>query len=126
RMAVHTGAAEVREDDFFGPSLNRVARLLAIGHGGQVLLSAATQNRLDGALPPGMSLLDLGTHRLRDLAEPERVYQLLHPDLPAAFPALNSLESLPNNLPQQLSRFIGRQQELAAVKALLERSRLTT
>src|SRR5262245_15105508 len=126
RIALHTGAAEARGGDYFGPALNRVARLLAIAHGGQVLLSGATQELVQDELPPGASLRELGSHRLRDLQRPEQVYQLLHPELPADFPPLKSLDALPNNLPRQLTRFIGREREIAEVKRLLASSALLT
>jgi predicted ATPase/class 3 adenylate cyclase len=126
RIALHTGAAEARSSDYFGPALNRVARLLAIAHGGQVLLSGATQELVQDDLPPGASLRDLGLHRLRDLQRPEQVYQLLAPDLPADFPPLRSLEAFRHNLPVQLTRFIGREPEMAEVKRLLAATRLLT
>ena len=128
RMALHTGAAEEREGDYFGPPLNRVARLMAAGHGGQLLLSAATQELTRDALPASASLLGLGSHRLRDLGRPETVFQLLHPSLPAEFPPLNSLDNpdLPNNLPQQVTSFIGREAQVAEIKALLGKTRLLT
>ncbi|HZT40750.1 MAG TPA: adenylate/guanylate cyclase domain-containing protein, partial [Chthonomonadaceae bacterium] len=128
RMALHTGTAEEREGDYFGPPLNRVARLLAIGHGGQVLLSEVTQGLTSDALPSAASLQNLGEHRLRDLSRPETVFQLLHPDLPAKYPPLKSLDSpdLPNNLPLHITSFIGREQEMAEVKNLLAGTRLLT
>ena len=128
RMALHTGVAEQRDDDYFGPPLNRVARLLAIGYGGQVLLSDVTQDLTRDSLPPSVTLKSLGDHRLKDLNRPETVFQLLHPDLPAEFPPLRSLDNpqLPNNLPIQLTSFIGREKEIAEVKALLSKTRLLT
>ena len=126
RMALHTGAAEHRDDDYFGQSLNRVARILSAAHGGQVLLSLATQELVRDLLPHGVQLRHLGEHRLRDLARPEHLYQLLAADLPAEFPALRSLESIPNNLPVQLTSFIGREREMAEVKRLLASTRLLT
>ena len=101
RMALHTGSVESRGGDYFGQPLNRVARLLSTGHGGQTLLSAATQELVRDSLPAAASLLELGSHRLRDLGRPETIFQLLHPKLVAQFPALRSLASLPNNLPLQ-------------------------
>jgi predicted ATPase/class 3 adenylate cyclase len=121
RMALHTGTAEQRGADYFGPPLNRVARLRSAGHGGQVLLSAATYELVRDALPAGAGLRDLGEHRLKDLIRPEQVYQLTAPDLPAQFPMLRTLDSRANNLPVQQTSFIGRERELAAVRALLER-----
>lgn len=126
RMAVHTGTVNERDGDYFGPTVNRVARLLAIGHGGQVLISGAAAELLHGEMPPQTSLRDLGEHRLRDLAYPERIYQLVDPDLPQEFPALRSLDVLPNNLPLQLTSFVGRESEVAEVKALIESHRLVT
>ncbi|MEP6943095.1 MAG: tetratricopeptide repeat protein [Betaproteobacteria bacterium] len=138
RMALHTGVAEVRGTDYFGPSLNRVARLLAIGHGNQVLISEAAADALQGAvphgasmphrasMPHGASLQDRGRHRLKDLQEAEQVFQLCHADLPRELPPLRSLSTHPNNLPQQLTSFIGREKEIVDVKALMTSGRLVT
>src|SRR5579859_7155029 len=126
RMGLHTGDVQVRGEHYFGPALFRCARLMAIGHGGQILLSRATRDLVDEGLPPGASLRALGTHRLKDLAEPTEIYQLVHPDLPADFPPLNSLDILANNLPTQTTRFIGRQREVAAVRELASAQRLLT
>ncbi len=126
RAAIHTGTADERDGDYFGPAVNRVARLMAIGHGGQVLVSGVTTDLVQGALPTQVSLRDLGEHRLRDLARPEHVYQLVAPDLVADFPPLRSLHVLPNNLPLQLSTFVGREAEIAEITALIEKHRLVT
>jgi hypothetical protein len=126
RMALHTGAAERRNEDYFGQPLNRVARLLAAGHGGQVLLSQATQILVRDRLPQHASLIAMGEHRLKDLQHPEQVFQLLHPDLLAEFPPLSSLDLLPNNIPRQLTSFIGRVKEMAEVKTLLDKTSLLT
>ena len=126
RMALHTGEADFREGDYYGAVVNRCARLRATAHGGQVLLSLATKELVRPRLPEGAGLKDLGQRRLRDLAQPEHVYQLLHPDLPADFPPLRSLDELPNNLPQQATSFVGREQVMAEVKRLLEKTRLLT
>jgi predicted ATPase/class 3 adenylate cyclase len=126
RAAIHTGTADERNGDYFGPAVNRVARLLAIGHGGQVLVSGATTDLVQGDLPAKASLRDLGDHRLRDLTRPERVYQLLAPDLVAEFPPLRSLDALPNNLPLQLQSFVGREAEIAEITALIDKHRLVT
>jgi predicted ATPase/class 3 adenylate cyclase len=126
RMALHTGVTDERDNDYFGPPVNRVARLLAIGHGGQVLVSGATRALLEGHLPADASLLDLGMHRLKDLSSPERVFQLRVPDLAEQFPPLRSLDALPNNLPAQLTPLLGRDEELRAISALLAESRIVT
>lgn len=126
RMALHTGQVEERDGDYFGPSVNRVARLLAVGHGGQVLLSEVTAGLVRDGLDDGVGLRDLGEHRLRDLSRPERVFQVITPGLPAKFPPLASLDARPNNLPLAASSFIGRQRELAALAELLPTVRLLT
>src|SRR5262249_40360200 len=92
RMGVHTGAGELRDSDYFGPALNRAARLTAVAHGGQVLVSLATEELVRDSLPGGSGLLELGEHRLRDLSRPERVFQLRAPGLASEFPALRSLD----------------------------------
>ncbi|HLY01474.1 MAG TPA: adenylate/guanylate cyclase domain-containing protein [Candidatus Cybelea sp.] len=126
RMALHSGTTDERSGDYFGPPVNRVARLLAIGHGGQVLLSSVTADLAEGALPSQTSLLDLGEHRLKDLTRSERVYQLCSPDLPSQFPPVRSLEFRRNNLPLQLSSFVGRDVEIAEIRELLSAYRLVT
>ncbi len=125
RMAIHAGSAETRDGDFFGPALNRVARLLAIGHGGQILVSSAGAAVLADDLPPDVELLDRGEHRLKDINRPERVYQLLAPGLPAEFPPLRS-GAASSNLPAELTSFIGREREVAEICALLGTNRLVT
>jgi len=126
RMAIHTGAAEDRDGDYFGQTLNRVARMLATAHGGQVIVSLPTQELVRDHLPPGVQLRHLGEHRLKDLARPEHIYQLVAPELPSEFAGLRSLESVANNLPIQLTNFIGRERELAEVRRLLGSTRLLT
>ena len=126
RCGVHLGADEYRDRDFFGAAVNRAARIMSAAHGGQVLVSQAVAERVGARLPSDATLRDLGVVRLRDLANPERVFQLVHPRLRAEFPALRSLEATPNNLPQQLTSFIGRGEVLAQARDLLARSRLLT
>ena len=121
RMALHTGVAPSRDDDYFGPALNRVAYLLSAGYGGQILLSAATQELVRDALPAGVSLEDLGEYALKDLLRPEHVFQLTSPDLPGEFPALRTLSRRPHNLPLQPTPLVGRGQEVATVCGLLRR-----
>jgi predicted ATPase/class 3 adenylate cyclase len=123
RIALHTGEAELRDGDYYGPALNRAARLMAAAHGGQILLSAATASLLRQA---GGQLIDLGEHRLRDLAAVEHVYQLAGPDLRPEFPPIHSLETYAHNLPLQLTSFVGRESEMAQVKRLLSTTRLLT
>lgn len=121
RIALHLGAVEGRDGDYFGPPVNRAARLLSTGHGGQVLLSLATQESVRDGLPPGVGLRDLGTHRLKDLAQPEHIFQLVAPDLPADFPPLTTLDARLNNLPVQPTPLIGREKQVAAVQKMLRR-----
>jgi class 3 adenylate cyclase len=113
RMALHTGTFQERGGDYFGPALNRVARLLAVGHGGQLLLSQAACDRVRDALPEGVSIWELGAHRLKDLQQPEHIFQLVHPNLPAEFPPLRSLEAIGCNLPAQVSSFVWQEREIA-------------
>ena len=126
RAALHTGTAEERDGGYVGVAVNRASRLLGIGHGGQILLSGATADLALGSLPARATLRDLGEHRLKDLARPEYVYQLLAPDLPADFPPLRSLGTLPNNLPLQLTSFVGREKELEDITELLRTQRVVT
>ena len=121
RMALHTAAAEPRDGDYLTPGLNRLARLLAATHGGQVLLTLAAQDLARDALPRGASLRDLGEHPLRDLYRPERVFQLVHPDLPAQFPTIRTLATRPNNLPLQPTPFLGREDQVARIVELVRR-----
>jgi predicted ATPase/class 3 adenylate cyclase len=115
RMALHTGAAEERDGDYFGPAVNRVARLLSAAHGGQVLLSLTTQELVRDQLPPNVALWDLGEQRLKDLSRPERVFQLVASGIPSEFPPLRTLESHPNNLPLQPTPLVGREREVGEV-----------
>jgi predicted ATPase/class 3 adenylate cyclase len=126
RMALHTGLADERNGDYFGQVVNRVARLLAIGHGGQILVSGITTDLAQGLLPEQTSLRDLGPHRLKDLAFPEQVYQLCAAGLRTDFPPLRSLDTFAHNLPQQLTSFVGRDDELDEITKLLESARLVT
>src|SRR3712207_4378387 len=119
RMALHTGSAEERNGDYFGPPLNRVSRLLSAAHGGQTLLSSPAQELVRDQLPVDAELRDLGEHRLKDLARPERVYQLAVSGLPATFPPLRTLEGHPNNLPMQPTLLRGREREVAEVRERL-------
>lgn len=126
RCGLHAGVVEHREEDYFGSAVNRAARIMAAAHGEQVLLSQAVVELVRDCLPPGVSLRDLGAVRLRDLTSPEHVFQVVHPQLRQDFSALRSLESTPNNLPQQLTSFVGRECELIEVEELLGKTRLLT
>jgi predicted ATPase/class 3 adenylate cyclase len=126
RASLHTGDADLQLGDYYGPAVNRAARLRGIAHGGQTLVSGATWELVNDRLPVGVSLTDMGQHRLKDLTRPEHVYQLDIEGHQHVFPPLASLDAVPNNLPVQLSDFIGRQVELAAVKRLLDSTRAVT
>jgi len=126
RAAIHVGTADERDGDYFGQAVNRVARLLAIGHGGQVLLSATTVDLLGSGLAHAAGVRDLGVHRLRDLEHPEHVYQLTAPDLRAEFPPLTSHGVPRNNLPPGLAPFVGRESEMEEIISLLGGHRVVT
>jgi predicted ATPase/class 3 adenylate cyclase len=126
RMALHIGVAEERNGDYFGPAVNRTARLLAVGHGGQILLSHAMCDVVRDHLPPGATLRDLGAHRLKDLSREEQIWQLTVPDLPADFPPLTSLSARRHNLPIQQTSFVGRENQLAVITRLLDGTHLLT
>src|SRR4029453_7284178 len=104
RMGIHVGEAQERAGDFYGPPVNRAARIMAAAHGGQILLSGLAAERL----PADVTVRDLGKHRLKDLSQPEHIFQLVHPGLASAFPPLATLSRRPNNLPTQTSEFLGR------------------
>jgi predicted ATPase/class 3 adenylate cyclase/Tfp pilus assembly protein PilF len=124
RMAMHSGAAEQRGGDYYGPALNRAARLMEAGHGGQILLSLATEELVRDHLPASVALRDMGERRLKDLIRPERVFQVVAPDLRADFPPLKTLDARPNNLPAQTTPFIGREKEIRAIKEQLSNAQL--
>jgi predicted ATPase/class 3 adenylate cyclase len=126
RMGLHTGEAELRDNDYYGQALNRTARIMSLAHGGQILLSGITAEVVSDHLPANISLLDLGEHRLKDLIRPERIFQLSAPGLQKDFPPLKSLDTLPNNLPIQLSSFIGREHQMSEASKLLSTTRLLT
>jgi predicted ATPase/class 3 adenylate cyclase len=126
RMGLHTGEPVTETRGYVGLDLHRAARICAAGHGGQIVVSDAVSGLAARDLPSGVSLRDLGTHRLKDLKEPEHLFQVAHPDLAAAFPPPKSLDARPNNLPVQLTSFIGREREIAEVKRLLGAARLVT
>jgi predicted ATPase len=126
RMGVHSGEADVVGGSLVGIDINRAARIASAAHGGQVIVSDVTRTLVRGDSSDGIGFRDLGTHRLKDLPEPERLYQLLADQLPADFPPVRSLENRPNTLPTQLTSFVGRESEVADVTRLLESTRLLT
>jgi len=124
RMGLHTGEPSLMSEGYVGLDVHRAARIMAVGHGGQVLLSQATSMLVEHDLPDAVSLRDLGEHRLKDLQGPQRLFQLVIKDLPADFPALKTHDAHPNNLPIQPTPFIGREQELTVVRDLLGREKV--
>jgi predicted ATPase/class 3 adenylate cyclase len=126
RMGLHTGEAEERGGDYFGPAVNRAARVTALAHGEQVLASAATADVAADTLPPGVKLVDLGEHLLRDLSRRERVFQVGAPGLGSDFAPLRSVDVLPGNLPVQPTSFVGRSGEVGDLGAELGRAALVT
>ena len=126
RMGLHTGEPVSADTGYVGMDVHRAARICAVGHGGQMLLSQTTRDLVADDLPQGISLRDLGQHRLKDLAGRQYLFQVVAAELPTDFPPLNSLDALPNNLPTQLTSFIGREREKAEVRRLLSTTRLLT
>jgi predicted ATPase/class 3 adenylate cyclase len=126
RMGLHTGIAELRDGDYFGPTLNRAARIMSVANPGQVLCSQATADLVRDTLPADVSLIELGRHALRDLQRPELVSQLTHPDLPREFPPLLTVDAYPGNLPRQVTTFVGRQQEVETISHLVTERPLVT
>ncbi len=126
RVAIHSGELWPQQADYYGPAVNRCARLRSAAHGGQVLVSETTFALAHQSLPDGVGLLPLGEHQLRDLSRPERIYQLVHPALALEFPPIRSLDLWRHSLPTQLTAFIGREQQLAEVRRLVCDRRLVT
>ena len=126
RMGLHTGEAELRDNDYYGQSLNRAARIMSAGHGGQILISDVSAQVVREHLPVDVSLLELGEHHLKGLMHPERIFQLAAPDLQKDFPPLHSFPTATNNLPTQLTSFIGRELELKEAQEKLASTKLLT
>lgn len=126
RMGLHTGEAQVAGDSLVGLDINRAARIAAVANGGQIVASDATRALAGSSLPDGVTLRDLGLHRLRDLSQPERLVQVDADGLDRDFPPLRSLDARPNNLPTQLTTFVGRERELKEATELLGSTRLLT
>jgi predicted ATPase/class 3 adenylate cyclase len=126
RIGLHTGEAPLVGNEYIGLDVHHAARVAAAAHGGQVVISDATHALVASSLPAGLSLRDLGLHRLKDLARPEKLFQLVVEGAPDRFPALRTLDSTPNNLPTQLTSFVGREELVAEAKGLLRGTRLLT
>ena len=126
RMGLHTGEPVRAQEGYVGMDVHRAARIAHAGHGGQVLLSPTTTSLVEHDLPDSIRLKDLGEHRLKDLQHPLRISQLIITELASDFPVLQTLDALPNNLPPQLTTFVGRADEIARVKELLREARLVT
>lgn len=126
RMGLHTGDATARDGDYYGAATNRAARVMSSAHGGQIVVSHATEEILRDVLSEDIGLVDLGEHRLPDLARPERIYQVVAAGLPREFPPLRALDAVPGNLPGQLASFVGRAVEREAIADALLTSRLVT
>jgi predicted ATPase/class 3 adenylate cyclase len=126
RMGLHTGEGLLGGDDYVGIDVHRAARIADAAHGGQVIVSDATRGLVQNTLPDGASLRDLGVHHLRGIADPERLHQLVVEDLASDFPPPRTLDARPNNLPLQLTSFVGREKEITEVERLLGQTRLLT
>lgn len=126
RIALHTGEPLSADLGYVGMVVHRAARICAVGHGGQIVVSRVTRDLVEDDLPPGVTMKDLGHHRLKDMAHPQHLFQAAAADLPYEFPPLRSLDARRNNLPLQLTSFIGREREKAEVRELLLTSRLLT
>jgi predicted ATPase/class 3 adenylate cyclase len=126
RMGLHSGEAEHRDGDYYGTATNRAARLMSAAHGGQVLVSLGTEELLSDELPGDVSLVDLGEHRLRDLTRAEHIYQVVAEGVASTFPPLRTLDAFPENLPLQVSSFVGREADLTALAKAFETGRLVT
>lgn len=125
RASLHTGDAELQMGDYYGPSVNRAARLRGIAHGGQTVMSNSTYELVHDKLPDGVTLVDKGSHRLKDLIKPEHVYQVDVEGLPSSFPPLVSLNATPNNLPVQLTELLGRDGDIEAATETFRGTRLS-
>ncbi|HSL33629.1 MAG TPA: AAA family ATPase, partial [Candidatus Limnocylindrales bacterium] len=126
RVGLHTGEAHLAGDDYGGFDVNRAARVAAVGHGGQIVLSDPTRALVDGELPDGATIRDLGRHALRDVPQPERLFQLDVPGLPTRFPPLRTGAATAGNLPPRLTSFVARDREIRELTDLLESARLVT
>lgn len=122
RMGLHTGEAQERDGDYFGPVLNRAARIMSAGHGGQILLSSVTAEKAE--LGDVVSFNDLGAHHLKDLEEPEHVFEIRHPDLPIVQAPIRTVDIRRHNVPDYLTSFVGRADQLDELNRLVADNRL--
>jgi predicted ATPase len=126
RCGVHAGVVEQRDNDYFGSAVNQAARIMSVAHGSQVLMSEPVAQLIAARLPAGVTLRDLGSARLRDIGQPVRIFQVVHPELRQDFPPLRALEATPNNLPRQVTSFVGRARDVDELASLLRKNRLVT
>ena len=126
RMGIHVGPAEARDGDYYGAAVNLAARLMSVAHGGQIVMSLATEEMAVGQLSSDLDLLDLGQHSLRDVIRPERVFQVVHPQLIQQFPRLRSQNPVRGNLVAPTSTFVGRGHEVIAIAQLLRECPIVT
>ncbi|MCV0402497.1 MAG: adenylate/guanylate cyclase domain-containing protein [Chloroflexi bacterium] len=126
RMGIHTGDGQLSGDTYVGLDVHRAARIMSAGHGGQVLVSATTESLVRGSLPEDATLSDLGVHRLKDLAATEQIFSVRAPGIPDEFPPLRAVDVVPNTLPTPPTSFVGRDDEIREIAALLESHRLVT
>ena len=126
RIGMHTGEGSLGGDDYLGIDVNRAARIAAVGHGGQVVVSAATAGLIEQTLPDGVVLRDLGLHRLKDFPDPLRLHDLVIPGLPSDFAQLRTLDARPTNLPTDRTSFVGRAEEVARLEEMLGEGRMVT
>ncbi|MCI0545596.1 MAG: adenylate/guanylate cyclase domain-containing protein, partial [Actinobacteria bacterium] len=126
RMGIHTGSGTLGGADYVGIDVHRAARITDAAHGGQVVISEPTASLVERVLPPGITITDLGKHRLKDLSDPETIFQVVIPGIVSGFPPLRTLDAIPNNLPNQVTSFVGRERELALAEELMKTSRVLT
>jgi class 3 adenylate cyclase len=126
RMGLHTGQGVLGGDDYIGLDVHLAARIAAAGHGGQILVSETTRTQVEHTLPEGVSLRDLGRHRLKDIEHPEHLYDLVIDGLPAEFPTIRTMDARPTNLPPQRTSFVGRERDVAEITSLLPETQLLT
>ncbi len=126
RIGIHTGDALARNEKYLGIAVHQAHRIMSVANGSQILVSSSTEELVKSMLPPDTSLMHLGLHRLKDLSGPHELFQVKHPNLPSEFPPLQSVDAMPNNLPLQLTTFVGRSLEVQQIHKMLESHRMVT